>query len=81
MPDIVEIARFSSDFEAQTALALLRSVDIEAKIVSDDAGGALPSLAMLAGGVGILVRAVDAEAATKMLVSLADAASDEDESG
>lgn len=73
MSDITEIARFSTEFEARMALARLKAAGIDAKIVSDDAGGAFPSLTMLAGGVRVLVRAEDAEAATKVLVeSLGD---------
>ena len=49
MSDIVEIARFSSDFEARTVLARLNADGIDAKIVTDNAGGAFPSLTMFGG--------------------------------
>jgi len=67
MSDIVEIARYSSEFAGQTALAHLQSEGITAQMVTDDAGGAFPSLTMLTGGVRVVVRAEDAEAATRAL--------------
>ncbi len=70
MSDIVEIAKFSGEFEAQIALAHLASEGIEANIVTDDAGGAFPTLSMLTGGVRIIVRTQDAQAATLSLEEL-----------
>jgi len=70
MSDIVEIAKFSGEFEAQVALAHLASEGIEANMVTDDAGGAFPNLSMLSGGVRIIVRAQDAEAAALALNDL-----------
>ena len=72
MPDIVEIARFSSEFEAQLALAHLTSQGIRAEMVTDDGGGAFPNLSMLTGGVRLIVRSEDATAATQALENLAD---------
>lgn len=72
MSDIVEVARFSSRFEANTALAQLQALGIKAQLVADDAGGALPSLTILAGGAQILVRAQDAEAAAEALLGLSE---------
>jgi hypothetical protein len=70
MSDVVEIAKFSGEFEAQIALAHLSSEGIEASMITDDAGGAFPNLSMLTGGVRLLVRAEDAEAATLALNDL-----------
>lgn len=70
MSDIVEIAKFSGEFEAQIALAHLASEGIEANMVTDDAGGAFPNLSMVSGGVRIIVRAEDAQAATSALSNL-----------
>lgn len=70
MSDIVEIARFSSDFEARTVLARLNADGIDAKIVTDNAGGAFPSLTMLGGGVRLFVRSEDAEAEATVLDGL-----------
>ncbi|MEN8239416.1 MAG: DUF2007 domain-containing protein [Actinomycetota bacterium] len=67
MTDIVEIAQFSSEFEAQLAVADLASSGIEATMVTDDGGGAIPSMSMLTGGVRVIVRAEDAEAASQIL--------------
>jgi hypothetical protein len=69
MPDIVELARFSGEFEAQVAKAHLASVGISATMVTDDGGGAFPNLSMLTGGVRLVVRDEDAEAATEALRS------------
>ena len=70
MSDIVEIARCSGEFEAQVAKAHLASVGIAARMVTDDGGGAFPNLSMLTGGVRLVVRSEDAEAATKELALL-----------
>jgi hypothetical protein len=74
MSDIVELRRFSSEFEAQLALAHLASEGIKASMVTDDGGGALPNLSMLSGGVRLIMRAEDIEAAEEALKVL-----DEDE--
>jgi hypothetical protein len=72
MSDIVEIARFSGEFEAQVARAHLESVGITASMVTDDGGGAFPNLSMLTGGVRLVVRSEDAEAAMEALKLLDD---------
>jgi hypothetical protein len=77
MSDIVEIARFSSEFEAQLALAHLASEGITARMVTDDGGGALPNLTMLTGGVRLILRSEDADAARTALSALPE----DDESG
>ena len=72
MPDIVEIAKFSGEFEAQVAKAHLASEGITANMVTDDGGGAFPNLSMLTGGVRLVVRAEDAEQASAALGVLGD---------
>lgn len=72
MSEIVEIGRFSSEFEAQLALAHLASEGITARMVTDDGGGALPNLSMLTGGVRLIVRSEDAQAASNALEILGD---------
>lgn len=72
MSDIVEISKFSGEFEAQVAKAHLESVGIAATMVTDDAGGAFPNLSMLEGGVRLIVRSEDAEAATKALRTMGE---------
>ena len=67
MSDIVEIARFSGEFEAKVAEAHLASIGIAANMVTDDGGGAFPNLSMLTGGVRLIVRSEDAEAAMEAL--------------
>jgi len=76
MPDIVEIARYSSEFAGQTALAHLQAVGITAHMLTDDAGGAIPSLTLLTGGVRVVVRSEDAEAARTALEELVEDDSD-----
>jgi hypothetical protein len=56
-----------SVFEARTACAVLESVGIDATVVTDNAGGALPSLSQLSGGVRVLVRENDAATAREVL--------------
>jgi len=67
MPDIIEIARYSSEFAGQTAVAVLEAAGIDAHVLTDDAGGAIPSLTMLSGGVRIVVRSQDAAEARGIL--------------
>ena len=67
MSDIVELRRFSGEFEAQLALAHLASEGIDASVVTDDGGGAIPTLSMLSGGVRLIVRAEDVHAAEEAL--------------
>ncbi len=58
MPDNVEIARFMNEVEARTAAAMLESMGIESRVVTDNAGGAFPSLSPL-GGVRLIVSRYD----------------------
>lgn len=70
MSKIVEIARYSSEFAGQTAVARLHAVGITAHMLTDDAGGAIPSLTLLTGGVRVVVRSEDAAAARTALEEL-----------
>ncbi len=67
MSDIVEIASFGSSFEAKTASAHLASEGITSSVVTDNAGGAIPSMSMLEGGVRLIVRTEDAQRARDIL--------------
>ena len=59
MSQLVEAGNYESVLAARVASAVLESVGIESHIVTDNAGGAIPSLAPLAGGVRLLVREED----------------------
>ena len=59
MSHLVEVGTYESDFAARLASAVLEAVDIESHIVTDNAGGAIPSLSPLSGGVKLLVREED----------------------
>ena len=54
---LVVIRRYSSDFEAQLARAILEANGIAAVVLHDDAGGMLPSLSFVEG-VRLAVRDV-----------------------
>lgn len=73
MDDLVVVAAYNSAFGARVAEAHLRSLHIDAKVLSDDAGGVIPSLTGLSGGARIVVRTEDAEAARRALEGLDDA--------
>ncbi len=62
----VQVGSFGSAFEADLAAAALRSAGIQARVVTDTAGGQEPQLALL-GRVRILVPAVDEEDAKALL--------------
>lgn len=76
MDDIIELASYDTVFAAEIAEAQLTSEGITAKVVTDNAGGALPSLSPLSGGAKIIVRREDAERARAALAGLSD---DEDD--
>lgn len=59
MSHLVEVGTYESVLAARVAAAVLDSVDIESYIVTDNAGGAIPSLSPLTGGVRLLVRVED----------------------
>ena len=70
--DIIEVGSFGTKFDAQVAVAHLQSVGIDARMVSDDAGGAIPSLTGLSGGARVMVLREDAERAREALADIED---------
>jgi hypothetical protein len=64
--DLVVVHTFLSDAEADLAKSALEAAGIDAMIKEDSAGGMRPSLAW-AGGVQVIVRAEDLEAAREVL--------------
>lgn len=67
MNDIVEIATYGTTFAARAAAAHLESEGIRASVVTDNAGGAIPSMSLLSAGVRLVVASDDAERATSIL--------------
>ena len=67
MDDIIEIATFGTAFEARAAAAHLESENIRASVLTDNAGGTIPSMSLLEGGVRLVVAAPDAERARRIL--------------
>jgi hypothetical protein len=67
MTDIVEIANYGTTFEAKAAAAHLKSEGIRASVVTDNAGGAIPSMSLLSAGVRLVVSSDDAEKASAIL--------------
>jgi len=76
MSDIVEIASFGSSFEAKTASAHLASEGITSSVVTDNAGGAIPSMSLLEGGVRLIVRTEDAQRARAVLSAVEEESAD-----
>jgi hypothetical protein len=67
MNDIVEIASYGTTFAARAAVAHLASEGIKASVVTDNAGGAIPSMSNLSAGVRVVVVSDDAERASAIL--------------
>ena len=67
MNDIVEIANYGTTFAARAAAAHLESEGIRASVVTDNAGGAIPSMSLLSAGVRLVVASDDAERAKSIL--------------
>jgi Putative prokaryotic signal transducing protein len=63
--ELVVVGTFLNKIEAELAQGALEAAEIESMVQSDDAGGMRPHLWM--SGVKLLVRADDAERATKVL--------------
>lgn len=63
--ELVVVKTFLTRVDADLAKSALESAGIVAIVRPDDAGGTRPGLWM--GGVGLLVRAEDADDATKIL--------------
>lgn len=72
MDDLQVVATYGSSFGARVAQAHLRSIGIEAKVLSDDAGGVIPSLTGLSSGARVLVRSGDADTAREALAEIDD---------
>jgi hypothetical protein len=70
MSDIVEIASFGTTFEARTASAHLASEGIKSSVLTDNAGGTIPSMSQLEGGVRLVTRSEDAQRARDILNTL-----------
>ena len=73
MSDIVEVATFGTTFAARAAAAHLESEGIRSSVVTDNAGGALPSMSLLSRGVRLVVAEGDAERAADVLADFAEA--------
>ncbi|MEN8239222.1 MAG: DUF2007 domain-containing protein [Actinomycetota bacterium] len=67
MNDIVEIATYGTTFAARAAAAHLESEGIRSSVVTDNAGGAIPSMSLLSAGVRLVVASGDAERASSIL--------------
>lgn len=67
MDDIIEIETYGTAFEARAAAAHLASEGIRASVLTDNAGGTIPSMSLLEGGVRLVVAAADAERARSVL--------------
>jgi hypothetical protein len=65
-PNIVTVQVFSSEIEANIAKGALEANNIEAVVLTDDAGGMNPSLAYT-NGVRLAVREEDVKKAQKIL--------------
>jgi hypothetical protein len=69
MPGPVCVKVYNYRHEAQLAVEILKSHDIEAIIQADDAGGMRPDLIMHTGGVKLYVDENDSERAREILES------------
>ena len=65
--DLVVVATFVNNFEAEVARGALEAAGIDVLIRADDCGGTRPHLWM--GGVELLVRAEDVERAREVLAT------------
>jgi hypothetical protein len=65
--ELVIVRRFPSAMFAEEARVFLENNDIKAMVVTDNAGGAIPSLDLASGGARLFVRADDVEAAEALL--------------
>jgi hypothetical protein len=63
--ELVVVGTFLNQIEADIAQGALEAANIESMVSADDAGGVRPHLWM--SGVRLLVRAEDAEEATRIL--------------
>ena len=65
--ELVIVRRFPSAMFAEEARVFLENNDIKAMVVTDNAGGAIPSLDLASGGARLLVRSDDVAAAEALL--------------
>ena len=66
---LVEVRSFNSALVAEEAREFLEQNGIDALVLADDAGGAIPALGMATGGARLLVRAEDSSKALELLES------------
>jgi hypothetical protein len=69
--DVVVLRKFSNEVEARLAAAVLEANGIPAEVLTDTAGGALPSIAIIFP-IRLLVRASDADLARELLDTSAE---------
>jgi 3'-phosphoadenosine 5'-phosphosulfate sulfotransferase (PAPS reductase)/FAD synthetase len=67
MAESVEVARYMNEVDARTAAAMLSSIGIESLVLTDNAGGAFPSMSALSGGVRLVVHPDDEQEALDAL--------------
>jgi hypothetical protein len=75
--DLVVLRKYTSEFDARFAAMVLEANGIEARVLADTAGGAVPSMALVFP-VRLIVRAADAELAKEILDTPVES-SDEEE--
>jgi len=68
--ELVVVRTFLNDADAEVALTALQAAGIEAMIKRDDCGGIHRELWM--GGIGLVVRAEDAQTANEILETTAE---------
>ncbi len=61
------IGHFSDELSARTAAAHLAAEGIEARVLTDNAGGSFPSMSSLGSGVRLVVRSDDEATARTIL--------------
>jgi hypothetical protein len=66
---LVEVQSFGSALVAEEVREYLEQNGIDALVLADDAGGAIPALGMTTGGARLLVRAEDLSKARDLLQS------------
>jgi hypothetical protein len=71
--DLVLVGSYNSETAAEMAKGLLESVEIEAMVVSDDAGGMYPQFQGMSKGVRLYVRPDQAAEAREVLADAAEA--------
>ncbi len=80
MDRLVCIKVFESRMEAEMAQGVLAAEGIEARVLSDDAGGLYPAILLGTGGARLMVNQVAVDEATELLEALDTSSSNGDES-